>query len=312
MQERFFRWEADKMSNSKFYRKSLTLLLPILEMINEGCIQSDIATRLGISKPHVSYYIRRAIDKDYLKEICRDTFKAYELTQAGKNFLAVYQQQHNKAGQQPAMSKPICRAENVRFKAPVHKMPSKPVDLHKVEMHNWNQYTTEVGSVKVKLNDGDDPTIEFIPSAIDGSDPLQLYFRLFSDCNEVAKNLEQTLDMQIGRLELSSKAEWVIYNPLAKAITNEIGRVTVEGVGMINASLPNRYGEFEFHDPRAAAEFLEMPGRITRLEQQQQEQLTDVDVIKQDIKEVLNLIKQGKSYSEDKGDNLVGDTPNEV
>ena len=66
-------------------------------------------------------------------------------------------QQHNKAGQE----RPICRAENVRFKAPVHKMPSIPVDWHKVEMHNWNQYTTEVGSVKVKLNDGDTPTIEF-------------------------------------------------------------------------------------------------------------------------------------------------------
>jgi ABC-type hemin transport system ATPase subunit len=30
---------------------------------------------------------------------------------------------------------------------------------------------------------------------------------IFSDCNEVAKHLEQVLDMQIGRLELSSKAE---------------------------------------------------------------------------------------------------------
>src|SRR5215469_10252986 len=107
-----------------------------------------------------------------------------------------------KAGQQ----RPICRAENVRFKASVIKMPSKLVDWHKVEMNNWSQFTIEVGSVKVKLNDGKNPTIEFIPAAIDGIHPLDLYFRLFSDCNEVAKHLEQVLDMQIGRLELSSKA----------------------------------------------------------------------------------------------------------
>jgi predicted transcriptional regulator len=249
------------MSDSKFYHKSLTLLLPILEMINEGCISSDIATRLGITKSHVSYYIKKAKDSDYVREICQDTFKAYELTQPGRNFLAMYQQQ-SKAGQQR-----ICRAENVRFKAPVHKMPSRLLDWRKVEMHNWNQYTTEVGSVKVKLNAGDTPTIEFLPAAIDGNDPINLYLRLFSDCNEVAKNLEETLDMQIGELELSSKAEWVIPNPLAKAITNKIGRVTVEGIGMINASLPNRYGEFEFHDPRSAADFLQMPGRLARLEQ---------------------------------------------
>jgi hypothetical protein len=96
-----------------------------------------------------------------------------------------------------------------------------------------NQYTTELGSVRVKLNVGDTPTIEFLPAAV----PLHLYFRLFSDCSEVAKHFEETLDMQIGRLELSSKGEWVIYNPLAKGITNKMGRVTVDGVGKINASL---------------------------------------------------------------------------
>src|SRR5215469_9077733 len=135
----------------------------------------------------MSYYIRKAKDSGFLTETFRDTFKTYELTQPGKKFVAMYKQQQlqTKGGQQ----RPICRAENVRFKAPVHKMPSMPVDWHKVEMHNWNQYTTEVDGIKVKLNDGNNPTIEFIPAAIDGINPLDLYFRLFSDCNEVAKHL---------------------------------------------------------------------------------------------------------------------------
>jgi predicted transcriptional regulator len=103
------------MSNSKFYRKSLTFLLPILEMINEGCIPSDMATRLDISKPLISYYIKKTKDSGYVTEVCTDSFKIYELTQPGKNFLAMYEQQQTKAGQQPVMSK-ICRAEYVRFK----------------------------------------------------------------------------------------------------------------------------------------------------------------------------------------------------
>jgi len=266
-------------------------------MINKGCIPSDIASRLDFSRSRTSYHIKKAIESGYVVETCRDTFRVYELTEPGKNFLAMYQQQQTKTGQQTSMSK-ICRAENVRFKARVHKMPPIQLDWHKMEMHNWNQYTTEVGSIKIKLNDGNNPTIEFLPAAIDGEDPLQLYFRLFSDCDEVAKNLEQRFDMQIGRLELSSKGEWIVYNPLAKAITNITGRVTVDGIGKINASLPNRYGEFEFHDPRATAEFLEMPGRIARLEQ--------------GFKEVLDLVKQqGKSCSDDKSGYLVGDKPNE-
>jgi hypothetical protein len=84
-------------------------------------------------------------------------------------------------------------------------------------------YTTGVGSVKVKLNVGDTATIEFIPAAIDGSDPINLYLRLFSYCDKVAKHFEETLDMQIGRLELSSKGEWVIYNMLPdKVLENTI------------------------------------------------------------------------------------------
>jgi hypothetical protein len=240
----------------------LTLLLPIIKLIDEGLTASEIAKKLNECKQLVSYHICNLKTRGYVKETGRDAFKLLEVTQAGKDFLAVYQHLST-----TTMSMPICRAENVRFKGPVYKMPSLPVDWHKVEMHNWNQYTTEVDCVKVKLNDADNPTIEFLPAPIDGNDPIKLYCSLLLDCNDVAKNLEQTLDLRIGRLELSSKGEWVFYNPLAKAITEKIGRVTLEGIGKINASLPGRIGEFEFYDPRAAAEFLHMPMHLARLEQ---------------------------------------------
>ena len=227
-------------------------------MINDGLTTTEIARILDLHKSNVTYHIKKALDSGYLAETFRDTFKSYELTQPGKNFLAMYQ--HS------SMSKPICRAENIRFKARVYKMPSSPVDWHQVEMRNWTQYTTEVHCIKTKLNNGENPTIEFLPDAIDGNDPVKLYCSLLLDCNDVAKNLEQTLDMRIGRLELSSKGEWVVYNPLAKAIVDKIGRVIVDGIGKINASLPGRFGEFEFYDPRAAAGFLEMPRRVAKLE----------------------------------------------
>lgn len=244
------------LSSSKFYRKSLTLLLRILEMISGGLSLIEISKALKIEKSHVSYYVNRAIQFGYAKKLTRDRFKILEITQAGKNFLAMYQD----------LSMPICRAENIRFKAPVYKMPSSPVDWHTVEMYNWNQYTTKVDSVKIKLNNGHKPTIEFIPAPVDGNDPIKLYLSLILDCNDAATKLEQTLDMRIGRPELSSKGEWIIYNPLARTITEYAGRVTVNGIGKINASLPRRYGEFEFCDPRAAAEFLEMPRHVTGLE----------------------------------------------
>jgi hypothetical protein len=37
---------------------------------------------------------------------------------------------------------------------------------------------------------------------------------LYNDCNEVARKLEQTLEMEIGRLEIEHGPEWVIYDPV--------------------------------------------------------------------------------------------------
>jgi hypothetical protein len=226
-------------------------------MIANNITQSEIAKSLKIEKSHVSYYIAKARGLGYVKEITRDTFKILEVTQAGKNFLAMYYKY---------LEAPICRAENVRFKAPVYEMPTIPVDWDRAEMHNWTQYTNVVDDIKIKINGGNNPTIEFIPASIDGDNPLALYGRILLDRSEVAKRLEEIMDIKIGRLELSSKGEWIVYHPLAKTITDNIGRVTVQGVGKINASLPGRYGEFEFFDPRVAAEFLEMPRRMSRLE----------------------------------------------
>jgi hypothetical protein len=87
------------------------------------------------------------------------------------------------------------------------------------------------------------------------------------DCIKVAEKLEETLHMEIGRLELSSHPEFVVYDPVAKAFSKYNGQVTIEGVGKVNASGPSRRGEFEFHDPRAAADYMAMPRRIDKIEQ---------------------------------------------
>jgi DNA-binding MarR family transcriptional regulator len=100
------------MISSKFYRKSLTLLLCVLQMIDLGVILSDIAEALNIHKSHVSYYIRRAEDLGYVKESPRSAFKILELTQAGKNFLAM-------CINSPSNRSTICIAENIRFKADI-------------------------------------------------------------------------------------------------------------------------------------------------------------------------------------------------
>jgi hypothetical protein len=87
------------------------------------------------------------------------------------------------------------------------------------------------------------------------------------DCTKAAERLEETVGIEIGRLEQSSRPEYVVYDPVAKAISKHIGQVDVEDIGKVNASGPRRVGEFEFYDPRSAAEYMDMPKRLSNLEQ---------------------------------------------
>ena len=41
----------------------------------------------------------------------------------------------------------------------------------------------------------------------------------------------------------------------------------MEDIGKVNVSGPRRVGDFEFYDPRAAAEYMDMPKRLSNLEE---------------------------------------------
>jgi DNA-binding MarR family transcriptional regulator len=216
-------------------------------MIDSGVISSDIAKSLNLPKPHVTYYIRKAKDLGYVKESPRSAFKILELTQPGKKFLAMY------TNSSSSNRSTIIKAENIRFKADIIRMPADLTDWHKVEMNNWTQYCSEINGVKVHINKVSQPTIEFIPSPIDGDNVEDMRSQLLQDCIAVCGELEERLDMRIGRLDMrigrlnpSSKGEWVVYDPFAKSLSNQFGQITVEGVGKINASKPGRRGEFEW------------------------------------------------------------------
>jgi hypothetical protein len=129
----------------------------------------------------------------------------------------------------------------------------------------------------VHINKASQPTIEFIPSPIDGDNVEDMRSQLLQDCIAVCGELEERLSMQIGRLHPSSKGEWVVYDPFAKSLSNQFGQITVEGVGKVNASKPRRSGEFEWFDPRDCADYMVMPKRLANIEQQ--------------IDEIKNLLK---------------------
>jgi DNA-binding MarR family transcriptional regulator len=251
-----FNQELNK--SSKFYSTSLTLMVPIMELVQEGTIAADIARRLNISKSHVSYYIKKSKERGFIKELTQDTFTVLRLTQPGKNFLDQYNKNHQIL--------PTCRAENIQFKAVITRMPTRPVDWKKIQMHNWVQYTSEVDKVKIRINVGKIPTLKLIPSPVEGDDPYELFVILISECYNVLGLLYDRIGLSTGRLHLSSRGEWLVYDPVAKAFCKHNGQVTYEGIGKVNASKPRRIGELEFHDPRILVDYLTMPIRVKNIE----------------------------------------------
>lgn len=283
--------------SQKFYRKSLTLLLSILKMIEQDHTASQIAEKLNRDKQLISYHIIRLKKFGYVKEIMRDVYKRLEITQAGKNFIDQYTTSHSNNNQ------PICRLENIRFKAAIYKMPPlESFDWKKIELNNWTQYNSQIDDVKIRLNKGKDPTIEFIPSPIDGGDPNRLQDMAFYSCTKVAEKLEELFQIEIGIPEQSSLPEYVVYHPIAKEFSKHLGQVRVEGIGKVNASGPRRIGEFEFSDPRSAAVFMDLPRQVIELKQEFQRLSALHDMKIADLEQKFESLSTSRDRMEDKSE----------
>jgi hypothetical protein len=92
--------------------------------------------------------------------------------------------------------------------------------------------------------------------------------------------------MVIDELEPSpAGSEWVSYNdPVAKIISKSVGQVSLKGVGKINASLPDRFGEIEFESLETFVDYIEMPKRVKDLDQR-------LKTIEETLEMILGLIE---------------------
>jgi len=233
-------------------------MVPVLALIDEGIICTEIAKKLNLEKSHLFYYTHKAESRGFIERKSRTSFVEFKLTQAGRNFLDQY---NNKS---PSL--PVCRLENMQFKARITKMPTRQVDWKKIEMNNWVQYTSEIDTVKVRLNMGKIPFLVIIPSPVEGQNIYDLIVMTVIGCINALYNLSNKIGLEVGNLKVISRPEWMVHDPIAKEFCKNIGQVTYEGVGKVNASKPRHVGELEFHDPTRLLDYIVMPERIKNIE----------------------------------------------
>ena len=141
-----------------------------------------------------------------------------------------------------------------------------PVDWKKIQMHNWVQFNSQIDRVRVRINMGKNPTIEFLPSPVERDDPFELFVIMVFECVNVILELNDKMSLRVGPLQLGSRGEWLAYDPVAQAFCKANGQVNYKDIAKVNASKPNSIGEIEFFDPRALLAYVSMPSLVERTE----------------------------------------------
>lgn len=240
------------LTQSKSYNtlpKNVILPYYLLNAIKQGYIrQITLSNHLGISKRVVNYHIKKLQSQHYLY-----TDKNLQITQSGYNFLIRIEGK---------LTNPRIRLENVRIKYPLITRP-KAFPGKEIRLKNWSKYIYRIDRATLLFNTD---SIEVIPSPVEGNHPYELFYAVRSACDNIILDYSDRLKMQVGIGELSSRMEFAIYDPVARAFTKHVGQLTVENLGKINASPPKHVGELEFFDIRSAANYLEMPNKMQRIE----------------------------------------------
>jgi len=163
---------------------------------------------------------------------------------------------------------PESNSKNLCFKAEISYLPPKHdfLDFRKVQMRNWTQYSGRVNSVRVHINLAKKPSAEFFASNVDGDSISEVSNAANQECLLASIELCNLTGIKFGPLKQAGKPEYAIYDPIAREYCKEFGQVTVEGLGKLNASKPRRIGEFEFYDPRSAAQYMQMPQQIESIQ----------------------------------------------
>jgi len=236
-----------------------------MKMLEAGYYPSRVASILGKSKSTMHYHIKKLLDSGliereeslnhvkpglYVKKF-RGVITLYRITQPGSNFLAEIER--------CAVGCRL-RLHNVYWKYPVLRQPQRPIDWRKVEMTNWTQLIGMELGLTVRKNPS---SVEIISGVVEGVNPYELLLRARGEADLLATHLEAKFDMKLGRSELSRRPHFGVWDPVAGVYAKFFQLST--DVAKIDES--EGFGEIDWLSPYAANDYLQMPERIRRLEE---------------------------------------------
>ena len=146
------------------------------------------------------------------------------------------------------------------WKYPILRQPRRPIVWHKVQLTNWTQLIGMELGLRVRKNPG---SVEIISGVVEGVNPFELLLRARDEADRLAAHLEVKFDMKLGRSELSRRPHFGVWDPIVSVYAGSFQLST--DLAKIDES--EGYGEIDWLSPYAADDYLRMPARIRRLEE---------------------------------------------
>jgi len=262
------------MSKSCFYTSSVGLrLIPILKMLDAGNYPAKIARMLGMSKQHVSYYIRKMRQAGLVERKNVKWPAFYTVTEKGKKFLT------SCSGLVPDF---VFRLHRCGFKYPIVVRPAgfEPGNCRRVAKAcgNWTALIGDEGGVRVEVT-----TRHVIVwcESISGRDPDELLLQAKSMADMVAASLCVKYGLRLGEGRLVPKRHVGVYDPVAELLSKRFE--VSDDVGKIDRS--EGMGEIDWFSAKAAKDYLLMPSRVENLEKK-------LEALHSHVQELVSVLKQ--------------------
>jgi hypothetical protein len=216
------------------FNKSFELLEPlpekaqkILAVLGADGVASEAVRIANCVKSNVSYWKDRFVKAGALRLKQDGIVKYYELTPYGSKLLT---------GSDGELRLPVV-FEDHALKFRVLRRERCRVDWEKLgEPRNWRKLGVLIGTVRVELNLGLEPTVVIHPGQVKGFNVDELEMEAARIVERTKVVLEQKFGMQLSENGvLLHKPRWRIYRPECHEWISA-GTVEVEGVGVLDHS----------------------------------------------------------------------------
>jgi hypothetical protein len=257
------RGRKPRRRSKKFLLSNFTsLVCRILYLVDAGFRPKFIASALHISKQRLNYWLNK-LKREKLIE--HKGWGTYYLTDLGRLLLS--KNKKHLTGSEDSGGFEGARLHHVSFKFPVFGCPRVPAGWRRVCIRNLVKYVGRVGEVTVEMivvaRSGVPVSLIVYPSPRVDRDPYRALLRAYDEALMVARVLEERLGMRLGVPEINRKPHFAFPDPVIKKVAKHVE--ISSDIGKIDQS--EGQGELEYFSPEKAAEYLAMPDRLRRIEE---------------------------------------------